>query len=101
MRWPTWVETHFSECPEHQLQHKSICLESLGIRAAVYHVGPVAGGVAQWVTQPGLRSLQRDATELTRVQFPVAALKVGKNPSRAIYEANTELRLQFGKSRRK
>ena len=46
---------------------------------------------------PGLRSLKRSATELTRVRFPDAAYEAEKNPSRAIYEANMEVSAKFGK----
>ena len=56
-----------------------------------------AAAVAQSVKHSGLKFLSRAATELTWVQFPVAASEGGKNPSRAIYKADIEVSARIGK----
>ena len=53
-----------------------------------------AAAVAQSVKRPGLRSLKRGATELTRNSHGKGGTK---NASRAIFEANIEVSGQFGK----
>ena len=52
---------------------------------------------AQSIKRLDLRSLKRGATELMWVQFLVAELELGKNPSHAIYEANIEVSARFRK----
>ena len=76
-------------------RHSLMCTETAKHNICLSFQCSAVAAVAQPVWHPELRSLWEEHTKQTWVWFPVVSDEVGENSSRAIYDANIEVRMQL------